>query len=41
MSEYVEGGLTDVEDVIRASVQGPSLPSPCPDVRGRVLLGRV
>ena len=26
MSEYVEGGSTDVEDVVRASVQGPSLP---------------
>ena len=26
MSEYVEGSLADVRDVIRASVQGPSLP---------------
>jgi hypothetical protein len=26
MSEYVEGGSTDIEDVVRASVQGPSLP---------------
>ncbi len=37
VSEYVEGGSAEAEDVVRASVEA----RPHPDVRGWVLLSRV
>jgi hypothetical protein len=37
MSEYVEGGSVEIEDVVRAGVEV----RPLPDVRGGVLLSRV
>jgi hypothetical protein len=37
VSEYVGGGSVEIGDVVRAGVEA----CPCPDVRGRVLPGRV